>query len=125
MGLILLIIATILKVLVAPFAYMYGTVKSLKIGGLKEWNKWNFDLAVAKDQYGNGLLKYVMNDLSICGNGYQFGNIDETISSVLGKNKNQHTLTKFGIFIAAILNKIDPNHVEKSIDYNEGVTKIK
>lgn len=125
MGLILLIIATILKVVVAPFAYMYGTVKSLKVGGLKEWNEWNFNLAVAKDQYGNGLLKYIMNDLAIYDNGYQFGNIDETISSVLGKNKKQHTLTKFGIFIAAILNKIDPNHVEKSIDYNEGVTKIK
>ena len=49
--------------------------------------------------------------------GYKFGNRDETISSALGRNKRLGTLTRFGIFIDKILDKLDPDHSLNSIDY--------
>ena len=112
MGPILLLISTILKIVLSPILYLYGTVRSLQKG---EWSKWNEDLAIAKDQYGNGLGKYMFND--VVGKG--FGNIDETISSRLGKNKKDHSLTFVGRLIAGILNDIEKNHVEKAVDLTE------
>ena len=47
----------------------------------------------------------------------RFGNIDETISSVLGKNQRFGHLTKFGKVICKILDTIDKNHCEKSIQW--------
>jgi hypothetical protein len=49
-----------------------------------------------------------------------FGFPDETLSSVFGKNKRSKTLTKFGSVWAWLLNKIERNHVEKSIEEDEG-----
>jgi len=46
---------------------------------------------------------------------FMIGNIDETISSVLGKNQRFGHLTKFGKVICKILDTIDKNHCEKSI----------
>ena len=43
------------------------------------------------------------------------GNVNETISSVLGKNQRFGHLTKFGKVICKILDTIDKNHCEKSI----------
>jgi hypothetical protein len=48
-----------------------------------------------------------------------FGNPDETISSVLGKNELKHTLTKLGKLIVWILNKIDFNHTKNAIEEDE------
>ena len=50
--------------------------------------------------------------------GYKHGNINETISSVLGKNEYFGTLTKTGIALVKILNFIDKNHCAKSIDWD-------
>lgn len=115
MGLILLWIASILKWILTPIAYLYGTIFSLLKG---EFNEYNKDLAISKDQYGNGLCKYLFNHLLITKRGYKFGNINETISSVLGKNYRDKTLTKLGKFLSFILNTIDKDHVQKSINSN-------
>lgn len=112
-GFILFIVSTILKMLVAPFAYLYGTIVSLK---RKEWHYWHFNLAIAKDQYGNAVCRYLFNWLLIKKEGYKFGNIDETISSVLGKNKRDNTLKSLGKFIDKTLNRLDNNHSLNSID---------
>jgi len=48
-----------------------------------------------------------------------FGNRDESMSGVLGKNKRANTLTNLGEGVVYILNKIDPNHTEKSIEEDE------
>ena len=50
--------------------------------------------------------------------GYQHGNINETISSVLGKNQRDETLTKFGMLITKILDRMDENHCKESINEN-------
>jgi hypothetical protein len=117
MGLLLLIISSCLKLILAPILYLIGAILSLFKGG---FNQWNLDLAIAKDQYGNALGKYVWNGLLINKHSvHLFGNIDETISSVLGKNKRDRTLTFLGIFFDKILEAIDPNHSEDSIDETE------
>lgn len=116
---LLFLLASILKWIFAPFFYCYGIIRSLTLG---EFGKWHFDLAVGKDQYGNVLGKYLFNDIWIKQDGYKFGNPDETISSALGKNKRIGKFRMFGETIANILNKLDYNHVEKSIEEDENRT---
>ena len=117
LGLILLVVATVLKVAFAPIMYIYGIARSLFN---RHFNKWNRDLAISKDQYGNALGKYLFNDLLITKNSVHFfGNIDETISSVIGKNNRDGALSIVGRFVDKILNAIDKNHSIKSIDETE------
>lgn len=113
---ILFVVSSILKWILAPIAYIYGTIYSLY---LKEWGEYNLNLAIVKDQYGNAVCKYLFNHLLLKKGGYSFGNIDETISSVLGKNKVRGTLSSLGKILDSILNFFDPNHSVKSIDDTE------
>lgn len=57
----------------------------------------------------------MFNDILITPDGYKFGNFEETVSQVLGHNENSHTLTKTGKIIVKILNTIDKNHTQKSL----------
>lgn len=113
---LLFITASLLKWLLTPIGYLYGLVRSWNEN---EWGTYHLDLAIAKDQYGNALCKYLFNDLLIKWNGYKFGNIDETISSVIGKNKVANTLTPLGLLIDRILNKFEKDHSINSIDNTE------
>ena len=116
-GIILHIVAKILKFILGFVLWPYGIVRSLCKREFDAWNKW---LAISEDQYGNALGKYLFNDVLITKESKnKFGNIDETISSVLGKNKKAGTLTRLGLIVANLLDKIDPNHVEKAIDETE------
>lgn len=49
---------------------------------------------------------------------YQFGKQGETISSALGKNERDGTLTKTGKALCWILNNLDENHCLNSINLN-------
>ena len=71
--------------------------------------------AVNLDKFGNREFRTLLNKVLIIEKGYQFGNINETISSVLGKNQRDNTLTKAGKVLVWILDKIDKNHCYKSI----------
>ena len=76
--------------------YFRGTALSLDIWANKEFRTlWNTQLRTEK--------------------GYEFGVIGETISSALGKNQRDGTLTKKGKTLVAILDFLDENHCEKSI----------
>ena len=119
MGFLLFVIASFLKWVFAPVLYGYGFVASFIAGGTKEWNKYNEDLAIAKDQYGNAIGKYFFNWLLIKKDGYKFGNVDETISSCVGKNKVKGTLTIFGKGLDFILDMLETDHSIKSIDDKE------
>jgi hypothetical protein len=100
--------------------YLYGSIIALYKG---EWNQYNQDLATAIDQYGNGLCRYLFNQLFIKKTGlvipYKFGNIDETISSCIGKNRVLHTLTWAGKALDFMLEVLDPNHSINAIDSSE------
>ena len=72
--------------------------------------------AVNIDKFGNREFRTLFNKMLISDKGHRFGDIEETISSVLGKNQLTGTLTKCGLILVWILDKIDNNHAIKSID---------
>lgn len=116
MGFILNIIASIILWFVRPIIYLISCI----ISGLKgEFDKYNKSLALSKDQYGNVLGQYIFNIIFIKKEGYKFGNIDETISSVIGKNKVKDTLTLLGVLLDNLFEIFDKNHSIDSIDNTE------
>lgn len=105
-----------MKWLLSPFLFTYGVISASIKGERKKYLK---DLAIAKDQYGNAVGKYVFNHCLITDDGYKFGNIDETISSVIGKNKARGTLNKSGKLVDKMLEFFEKDHSIKSIDETE------
>jgi len=101
---VLLPIALLLLWAIYPIAF----IVRMCYGGRADYCK---RIAVSLDQLGNVVCDKLFN-LTM---GSGFGNEDETISSVLGRNKAQGSLKLMGKAVAFILNKIDKNHVEKSI----------
>jgi hypothetical protein len=81
-------------------------------------DKWGYfkSSAVNIDKFGNREFRTLFNKVLISNKGYRFGDIGETISSVLGKNQLTGTLTRFGRAIVWILDKIENDHAIKSID---------
>jgi len=122
MGLLLFIIAVVLTIITVPIGILYGFTKCvLKFNFrslVRKTNKYFRLLAISIDQMGNVAMQDLFDDIFIKKNGYKFGNIDETISSVLGKNKRMRTLTALGRAIVIFLNSIDPDHVLNSIEEN-------
>lgn len=123
-NLILLIISILLGLILIPISFVYTLLRNI-------WSKTDlsyyfWQCALSIDQTGNTLCQYLFNDLMIKPNGHRMGNEDETVSYVLGKNKEMKTLYSLGYVIAWILNKIDKNHVEKAIKNEKKYeTKIK
>lgn len=115
MGIILNIIASLIKWALLPLAFLIGAAFSLSKGEFMAWQK---DLAISKDRYGNVLCKYMANATMITNQGYKFGNGKETISSAIGKNVVRQTLTWFGRLWNRILEKLEKQHSLKSIDNN-------
>jgi hypothetical protein len=72
------------------------------------------ETAIDIDRFGNRNFRTLLNT-TLQKNGYKFGDERETISSALGKNKRDNTLTKTGITICNILDYLDKNHCLKSI----------
>lgn len=71
--------------------------------------------AVNIDKFGNREFRTLWNAILRIQPGYEFGNINETISSALGKNERDKTLTTTGKILVWILNKLDKDHCKKSI----------
>lgn len=71
--------------------------------------------AVNIDKFGNREFRKLWNLTLRKSNGYEFGNVEETISSALGKNERGGTLSRTGRVLVWILDKIDKNHSLKSI----------
>lgn len=72
--------------------------------------------AINLDKFGNREFRTLLNLTLRIESGYQFGNMNETISGVLGKNERDKTLTETGETLVSVLNKLDKNHCFKSID---------
>ena len=112
---ILNLIAEIIKWIVSPIFYVYGSIIAIKH---KEWKDYNKQLALVKDQYGNVLLRYPLNKWFIKPDGYKFGRRKETLSSVFGKNEQMGTERFLGRITRILLNLAEKNHCLKSIDNN-------
>lgn len=114
MGLVLFIVSMLLFVVLVPIGIVWSIVgafwKRGFVGGLLKIDDMFLNIAVAIDVFGNTSAKELFNGILIKENGYKFGRPRETISSVLGKNYRDKTLTKVGKLLRDILHKLDPNH---------------
>jgi 8-oxo-dGTP diphosphatase len=73
-------------------------------------------IATSIDASGNVVCKDLFNLTLIKKGGYKFGKRKETISSALGKNQRDKTLTGLGRLVVFVLDKIEANHCLRSID---------
>ena len=110
MGIILFIIARILQWILTPVFFLYAIIR---LRNVKKISEYFHKVALGIDQLGNVMGGPIMNDVLITKDGYKFGNEDETISHVVGKNYPL-TLTWTGFALAMALNTIDPNHVQNA-----------
>lgn len=108
MGLFLFIIATFLWL---PFTVLNWLAVAYKYGLS---NEYFFQTAIDIDKFANRNFRTLLN-FTLQKNGYEFGNVNETISSALGKNQIANTLTRTGKIVAKILDTLDKNHCIKSI----------
>ena len=106
MGLILYIIAYLLFL---PLT-IFNALNVKKKGYFK-------DTAINIDRFGNREFRFSLNKYLITEKSPdRFGNIEETISSVLGKNELSDNLTTLGKLLCWVLDKIEKNHCIKSIN---------
>ena len=115
-GFLLFIIAFLLKCIFYPIGFFYSVIATFLKSGYVALDKYLFKCAIADDQHANTWLAKLFNDILIKKEGHQFGNPDETISSVLGKNYLNKKLSLAGKVLNWILNLIDPGHSVKSIE---------
>jgi hypothetical protein len=112
MGIVLFIVAISLFL---PLTIINFFCVVLKYGvKWKTINGFFNQTAIDIDRFGNRNFRTLLN-MTLQKEGYQFGNINETISSALGKNKRDKTLTKTGLILCFILDSLDENHCIKSI----------
>lgn len=111
MNILLFLLSFILVGIFAPIGFLVSL--------FKYHSGYYFKLAIALDQFGNVVMSPLFNSLLINSDKYPFGNPDETISSVLGKNKVNNSLAYTGRRLDALLNGLDEGHSIKSIEDDE------
>jgi 8-oxo-dGTP diphosphatase len=116
-GLILFFVAVLMTIFIYPVGFAYSVILTFFKSGYKALDNYLFQCAIAQDQHGNTFLAKLFNDTLIKTGGYKFGHPDRTISHVIGMNKRSNTLTLLGRCIEKILDTIDTDHSEKSIEY--------
>lgn len=77
--------------------------------------KYFLSSATNLDRFANYEFRTLFNLTLRKKNGYEFGNFEETISSALGKNQRDSTLSTTGKCLAWLLNRLDKEHCRKSI----------
>jgi hypothetical protein len=121
MGIILFLIAILLSAISLPIGFAYFILKCVFTFQFKKFgirfNQYFLKMAISIDQMGNVAMQEILNDTLIKNRDYPFGDEDETISSVIGKNLKFGNLTVFGKALNAILDFLDPNHSLNSIEY--------
>lgn len=109
----ILIVAIIISIILYPIGFVF----SMFYSGRK---KYFYNIARAIDQLGNVICGRLFNSTLIKHYSiYKFGNEDETISSVIGKNKLANNLTFIGVLLYYFLELIDKNHSIKAIENDE------
>lgn len=119
-SLFLALIACGLTTILLPLGFIYEigfSIFNFKLRGSLEYiTKTLFKIAISLDQLGNVFCKSLFNDFLITKEGHKFGDEDEVISSVLGRNNKLGTLTKVGKVLDFILNVFEKDHSIKSIE---------
>lgn len=110
-GFLLTIVAILLSMIIIPIGVLWSVIKYPK-----NINEYFYRIALSIDQLGNVACAPLLNEIMIKRKVDLFGDEDETISSVLGKNYKNNNLTWFGNIIRLILDKIEKDHCIKSIE---------
>lgn len=117
---ILVIVAVVLFVLLCPVGLVVELVMIWRRENRKHLNDFFLRIAVSIDQLGNTICATLFNLALIKHSSpFRFGNPDETISSVIGKNKINHSLTSVGVWLDWVLDSLDDNHSLKNIESDE------
>ncbi len=117
MSFILFLIALILVVSLSFIGIIFTLIKSAVYFNSGILKRYFFNLAISLDQFGNVALGPLLNVVMISKKSkHKFGDEDETISSVLGKNKRDKSLIYWGKRLDALLDGLDSNHSIKSIE---------
>jgi hypothetical protein len=122
-GLVALIVAMILLYLLLPIVALFMILKYLFTGDKRTLSVWFWRTARAIDVFANVNGAEFFNAIFITEGGYKFGNPQETISSVIGKNQRDKTLSLAGGLLRWILDQISPNHCLNSINKIASNTK--
>jgi len=110
---IILIVAIILATILFPIGFIVAMFYPKR-------EEYMYKIALGIDQLGNVICDKLFNLTLIYPSSiYKFGNEDETISSVIGKNKKTNTLTFAGRLLDWLLDIIDKNHSIKAIEEDE------
>ena len=107
-GLVLFLLAWALFL---PISFLNFFIVGLKFKDLGYFKS----SAVNLDRFGNFEFRTLFNLTLKKKGGYEFGNFEETISSALGKNQRNGTLSRTGRILAWILDTIEKEHCRKSI----------
>ena len=121
--LVILIVAIILLYLLLPIVATFMVLKYLFTGNKRMISVWFYRTAREIDLFANVVGAEFWNAVFIIDGGYKFGNPKETISSVLGKNQRDKTLTLLGDALRWVLDRIDKDHCLNSI--NDEATNTK
>lgn len=108
MGFILYIIGVVLFLPLTFLDLLVVIYKNIKIKDfLQTTNDYFFEGAEDLDKYANWKFRTLWNVIFKLKGGYSFGNREETISSVLGKNQRDKTLSIIGWVLVIILYVLD------------------
>lgn len=125
MSLALFCIALLLVITTAPFGFFYALIRQTGSSKAKSLNIYFIEMALVLDEVGNVTMQHLLNDLLLIQkeHTYLFGNKNETISSVIGKNSLTNTLSPLGRALNSFLNFLDKDHSLNSIIYDVKVWK--
>tara|TARA_R110000772_G_scaffold51709_4_gene118591 strand:+ start:161 stop:622 length:462 start_codon:yes stop_codon:yes gene_type:complete len=119
-GISLLILAIVFTaffvILSFIFDPIYYLIRLKWQSGLNHLGDWFKKLSISLYQFGNASAATMLNFALRKKGGIDFGDEDDTISYVIGRNYYHNSLTIFGHMIRLILHLIDRNHVQKAVD---------
>jgi len=115
MEIVLAILALILVVSFAPIGIVFTLIQSVTLWNINYFKDYCMNIAGALDQLGNVVMGPVFNLILIKKSKFKFGDKDETISSVLGRNQIDNKLRYLGKRLVALLDWIEEDHSIKSI----------
>ncbi len=127
MSFLLFCVALLLVITTAPLGFLYAFIRQTCSSKAKSLNVYFIEVALVLDEVGNVTMQHLLNDTLLIKTPatYHFGNKDETISSVIGKNSLTNTLSPLGLALNSFLNFLDKDHSLNSIIYDVKAWKDK
>jgi len=123
LNILLVVIAVyLLKYLLLPAIVVTLIISffNRKVGnGFMNISQYLREVAISIDQLGNVICSDLFDLTLIKKSGYRFGNPDETISGVLGKNQKLNKLSFVGKCLNGLLSLIEKDHSIKAIEEDE------